>query len=230
MATIKLYGELAEKFNNEYKLDVSSPKEAVRALCLMVPNFKKTFSEGNYFLYTETNELEVVDENNFDFASKGDIHIVPEIMGAKGGLGKIVAGIALIGLTFIPGANVAVLGALAATPLQGGALMAAQGLVMAAATNLGFALILGGAAMILAPKVKSNSEAADKQQSYIFDGSDINIQNGAPVPIVYGEVLAATYPISVEVTDVQAAPYNPDVGYNGATGAWNVLYQQIRDL
>lgn len=223
MTKIVLHGELAEKFHNEYDLDVSSAKGAIRALSLMVPEFKSTLQNGSYYLHYEDNgEFFDIDETNFDFHHGKTLHIVPEVLGAKGGIGKIIAGIALIGLTFIPGANVAVLGALSAIPgLGGSALMAAQGLVMAAATKIGTALILGGAAMMLSPKVKNNSTAADSQQSYIFDGSDINIQNGAPVPIIYGEVLAAGFPISVDVTDAETNVTTGNTDYDFAIGGFN---------
>jgi predicted phage tail protein len=41
MANVFLHGELADKFNTQYQLNVQSPKEAVRALCVMVPKFKE---------------------------------------------------------------------------------------------------------------------------------------------------------------------------------------------
>ena len=40
MKTIRLYGELGKRFGREFKLDVQSPAEAVRALRVIVPGFQ----------------------------------------------------------------------------------------------------------------------------------------------------------------------------------------------
>src|SRR5690606_355471 len=39
--TIRLYGILGATFGREYKLSVVSPKEAIRALCVIVPGFER---------------------------------------------------------------------------------------------------------------------------------------------------------------------------------------------
>jgi predicted phage tail protein len=222
MSRIILHGELAEKFNNEYRLNVKSPSEALRALCLMVPKFKETFAEGSYYIYIDDKELINIDEENFTFNSTGDIHFLPEIVGAKKhGLGKVLAGLALVALTFVPGVNVAVLGAVSTIGLDGAALMAAQGLVMHTLFNVGMALALGGAAQMLAPKPKNDSTAAQKNQSFIFNGADLNIQNGSAVPIIVGEVLAAGFPISQEITDAETSVVTSDPTYNTSVGGWS---------
>ena len=223
MPRVILHGELAEKFNNEYRLDVASPKEAIRALCCLVPNFKNTFADGAYYIYVEENEIINIDESNIDFNSRGDIHIVPEVVGAKkGGLGKVLMGIALIGLAvFTAGAGAGfAVQAFAGIGLSGNAAITATGLAISAMTNAGIALALGGAAQMLAPKVQNNTDAADKQQSYLFNGSDTNIANGSCVPLVYGRVLAAGYPITFDISNEETNNETADTTYNSATGGW----------
>lgn len=41
LKTIKLYGVLAEQFGHQFKLDVSSTREAIRALSVLLPGFEK---------------------------------------------------------------------------------------------------------------------------------------------------------------------------------------------
>jgi predicted phage tail protein len=51
MITIYLSGALKTQFGNKYSLAVSSVKEAVNALSLMVPNFKEEFLKYDYLIY-----------------------------------------------------------------------------------------------------------------------------------------------------------------------------------
>jgi predicted phage tail protein len=227
MANVILHGELAEKFNNQYQLDVQSPKEAVRALCIMVPKFKETFAEGSYYVFVENREQINIDEDNFDLAINGDIHIMPEIVGAKkAGLGKVLAGIALIGLSVVTGGAAAAAWAVGASTASINAL-AIVGAISTISMNIGISLMLGGAASLLSPKQNNNASDVDKQQSYLFDGSDINIQNGSCVPLIYGEVLAAGFPISVDISDAETNLVTGDTTYDTSIGGFNYTDYQV---
>jgi predicted phage tail protein len=222
MASVVLHGELAERFGNRYNLSVSSPAEAVRALCLMVPNFRESFSEGGYYLYVDDPQKLNIDEESFILNIHGDIHILPEVAGAKNkGLGKLLMGVALIGLAFVPGVNVALVGALQGLGYTGGA-VAAHALVFHAFAQVGLALALGGASALLAPKQKVNDKSSTTQ-SYLINGSDSNIQNGSCVPLIYGEVLAAGFPISQEISDATSGIASTDPSYNSTVGDWNYV-------
>jgi predicted phage tail protein len=41
MKKIQLLGELGKKFGKSFKMDVKNPAEAVRALCVNFPEFRK---------------------------------------------------------------------------------------------------------------------------------------------------------------------------------------------
>lgn len=225
MSRIILYGELAEKFNPEYNLDVTSTKEALRALCVMVPGFKQSFSEGSYYLYVKDKEHLNIDEETLDLNISGTIHVIPEIIGAKqGGLGKVLLGIAMIGLLFVPGVNVAI-----GAALTSGFTVEASALgILAVNTyvNIGIALILGGATQLLSPKIK-NSTDQSKNQSYLFNGASNTIENGSCVPLVYGEVLCGGYPISIEITNDETNYTTGDDTYNISIGGWNRTDYQV---
>lgn len=40
LKTIKLYGVLGQKFGHQFKLDVASPREAIRALSAQIDGFE----------------------------------------------------------------------------------------------------------------------------------------------------------------------------------------------
>lgn len=235
MAVIKLYGDLAEKFRDEYRLDVNSPHEAVRALSVMVPNFRNTFKEGGYYIYVENNEHINIDEHNFHLRTPGTIHILPEVIGAKkSGLGKVLLGIAMI--AFVPltgGLSLAnFIGAAGAgqAALLGthAAATTAIGLANTAITNLGWALAIGGAVSMLSPKVK-NSSSAEKEASGVFSGgATATLANGVAVPLIYGEYLAVGQPISFEISDATTNYVTSSTDYNTSVGGWNFTDITVR--
>lgn len=228
MAKIVLHGELAEKFNNEYYLDVRSPNDAVRALCLMIPKFKDEFKEGAYYVYVANdNDIFNIEEDNIKMSIPGDIHIMPEMVGAKKkGLGKALMGIALIGLAFVPGVNLAVASAAFGATGSVGATFAVAGLVHSALITVGIGLALGGASALLSPKVKSGGDTS-KNQSYLIHGSDVNIENGNCVPLIYGEVLAGGFPISQEIDNADINVVTGNSGYDTSIGGWNYTDYQV---
>lgn len=72
-------------------------------------------------------------------------------------------------------------------------LLAVQGL-----GQLGMGLLLGGAAMMLAPDVPDGS-AGEKAQNYLFGGPVNTIKQGAPVPLVYGRAIVGSMTISASL-------------------------------
>ena len=127
---------------------------------------------------------------------------MPVVAGA-GAVGRIIAGVALIALSFGAGALIA--GAALAGNLSGFGLQA-----LAFAVNLGFtvgaSLVLGGVAQLLTPTPKIGSgkdSEQDPRKSYSFSGIQNTSRQGLPVPIVYGETLVGSIVISAGVDTVQ---------------------------
>lgn len=227
MTKLILHGELGKKFGREYNLSISSPIEGIRALSAMLPDFKSYFQEGNYYVYTgNTKNKDFLDEDTVKLTTEKPIHIVPAVAGAKSkGVGKIIAGIALIGVAFIPGLNAAVFGALAGVaPLSVNVnLLLAVAEVSAQAAFLGgLTMVLGGASQIMAPKV------GEQKESNLFSGSPESITEGPPVPLVYGEYLASGFPVSFEIVTGLNSYTNTNGNTNGGgtgttggtTGGW----------
>ena len=118
------------------------------------------------------------------------IKIIPAI-GGSGGLGKVLLGAALIGLSFIPGLQ-APLFAATWGPLAGVSFASIAG-------SIGFSLVLGGvSSMLFKPNtVKStSSERPNNRPSYSFNGAINTVGQGNPVPLAYGRLRVGSQVIS----------------------------------
>jgi predicted phage tail protein len=185
---IYLHGALAEQFGNVFELVVSDALEAVRALCHMVPGFRKEFE--NYDFHVVKGELNrgwCLDEDTVKMQIAGDeLHFVPVIAGSGGkkGLGKIIGGIILIGLAFTG---------------VGAALGAAIGLTTTKMAIMGGLLILGGIAQGQAktPTMQfSSMEPAETRASAIWNGPENTTEQGNAIPLIYGRVRVGSQVIS----------------------------------
>ena len=169
LKTIHLHGVLKERFGEFFELSVSSCREATHALGCMIPDFKL------FMLQAEQNGMRFaifVDDRNIgedeieNVTGASVIHIVPKIMGSGGkafGWLQVIAGAALVGLSF--------------TPFGAGLAMGA-----------GIGLMIGGAASLLMPTPKLGEQDEDgNRASYGFGGAVTTVAQGNPVPLLYGE-------------------------------------------
>lgn len=192
MKTIVLLGELGKRYGRRHLLDVSSPAEAVRALCANFKDFAgfvSTSTERNvgYRVITGRADLSVDELHN---PAGRTITIAPVIAGAGGsGLGKVLIGALLI----------------AAVVFTGGVALAANGLVFSGLTaqiafSVGVSLALGGVAQMLAPTPKSLDRGVDENKpSYIFDGAQNRSIQGQAVPVGYGRMIVGSAVISAGI-------------------------------
>lgn len=181
MRDIYMHGSLGKAFGRHMKLEVSTAAEAIYALSVNIPGFSDMIRKGHWRIVRGKSARKgmPLDEELIVSFNLGDasLHIVPAPAGAKNdGLMKVVAGVALLGL------SMSGLGFLA-TPVSG-AIMGATtwGNV---AGMMGLSLALTGASTLLAPEqlVEESSE------SYLFSGPMNSTAQGSVIPIVYGEVI-----------------------------------------
>lgn len=191
MRKVYLHGALAEKYGPVFELDVATAGEAVRALGTNFPEIINDFRANDWHVVRGEDidtgfSLEADDLNTFKLGT-GDLHFVPHVAGSKrGGLLKIILGVALVGLGFFMGFSTPVLGTTAAgTPVAG--------LTYGNLAMVGFALALAGVASLLAPEEKSDE---DKDSSFTFNGPGNAYEQGYPVPLVYGEVITGSVMVS----------------------------------
>ena len=97
---IILYGVLGARFGREHRLAVHSCAEAIHALCVSVPGFKRFLrlseERGLTFAVFRGKQNLSVDEMDMRSGRAEPIRIAPIVMGRKAGLFQTIAGIALI--------------------------------------------------------------------------------------------------------------------------------------
>lgn len=200
LRNVLLSGELGKKFGRRHRFAVNSPAEAVRALCANFPGFQEhvvaSGERGVGYRVLAGKSAVALDEIGHPTGGS-DIRIVPIVSGGKGGIWMVVAGVALIAASFIPGLNVAVWAA------AGGAAGAIT--YSGIALGIGMSLLLGGITQMLSPQPKTSNTT--KQTSYEFSGAVNSTQQGLPVPVGYGELIVGSAVISGGVT-VDQIPTN----------------------
>lgn len=197
MVEVKLLGELGRRFGRSYRFMASSPKDVISALSNQLAGFKDYLTGA----HEDGIGFRLVDEDadGMDYEKVmmpcRQLVIAPVISGG-GTLGKILLGVALIALAFIPGIGTAVaVGAAKASFTAIGSLL----------FGLGTSLVLAGVAALLTPPVKQPKET-ERKDSFLFDRATELSSQGAPVPILYGRFLAASpLIISSAITTQQVA-------------------------
>lgn len=175
MNTVHLTGALADKFGPSYEFEIATAREAISALLANFPAFADDLRHGSFHVVVgksvETGlELDLEGLTTFNIGTR-DIFIIPEVEGAKrGGLGKLIFGIALLGLSAMTGGTA--LGAIAG--------------------NIGNGMILTGVSALLSPE----TETKDQPKSFTMAGPQASTREGGIVPIIYGEVYTAPVMIS----------------------------------
>jgi predicted phage tail protein len=184
LVKIKLLGELGKKFGRYYEIMALNPKEVISALSNQLDGFKEylaTAHENGVFFKLVNDEAEGMGYEGC-FLPCDQLIMAPVITGSGGSggsIGKILLGAALIGLAFIPG-----IGTVAATATAKASFSTVGSLLF----SLGGALVFGGIAELLTPSVKEPKEG---EQSFLFDRAAELTTQGLPVPLLYGEFLAA---------------------------------------
>ncbi|RLL64297.1 tail assembly protein [Paenirhodobacter hankyongi] len=179
MRTIHLHGNIGKTFGRSHQFAVDTVPEAIQALRANFAGFANHIREGFYRVVvgkTEKNGLELGEEDLPGFKlGKQDLHIVPVLKGSKrGGIGKVIAGIALIGLSAFGGAALA-------APLFAGGTMSTASVI----GSLGTGLLLTGVASLIAPQQETEKE----DPNYSSSGPVTTTREGGIVPIAYGEVV-----------------------------------------
>ena len=191
MVEVKLYGELRRRFGHSHRFDIRSPAEAIRALIANFPDFEAHMAGAHergvgYKVFVADQPLSSIDEVA-NPSGQSTIKISPRLLGAKSESMQILLGIALIVVAWWnPGA-------------WG---FAASGLWSAQTIGaIGFSLVLGGVAQMLAPQPKGldMKEAPGNSPSYLFNGPVNTSAQGHCVPVGYGRLIVGSSVISAGV-------------------------------
>ena len=195
---VKLYGELAD-FIGHKELDavINCTADAIRFLITNFEGLEAHMANRHYQVLVGDEDIDETELHNP--IGKSDISIVPVIMGAGGGLGKTLLGVALIGFSIASGGGF-------------GALFSEKGLELGffgnLAMNVGVGLTLMGVSEMLfpLPKPKDFSNEEDPRISFSFSGVQNTSRAGTSHPIAYGEIVTGSVVISagIDTNQVQA--------------------------
>jgi predicted phage tail protein len=194
---IKLYGLLAQFIGKRVlQADVASAAEALRFLVANFPAVEKHMADQHYRVTVGSEDLTL--DQLHEPTGLQDIKIVPVLTGAGGSTGSILAGVALIALSFG-------IGAIASAGVALGGL-AGIGTVATAFVGVGASLVLGGVAQLLSPVptvTQGANSNTDPRKSYSFSGIQQTSRQGTPVPICYGLTLTGSVVISAGIDTEQ---------------------------
>ena len=209
--TVRLEGELGEKFGEVWNLNVQTPHEAIRAIECQTTGFRKhildTAEKGiGYEVLIGDQGIQQEEELLYPVPMRDDFTFIPVIQGGKSrGFGMVLFGLAMM----IPGLRemTALMSSSAPLPHPGGVTVfqgmtasqafASLGTWQSIGMTMGGALVAGGAALMLAPTI--DTSAGDEEQSYLFDGAINSVKQGTPVPILYGRMIVGGSTISASI-------------------------------
>ena len=191
MKVVKVYGALREQLGQgQFEFVADTPAQALKALLVNFPGLEKWLidSEQRGVGYRVTVGKQNVCSDDMSellspWSEQEIFSITPVLTGAGGGgVGQIIAGVALVALTLIPGG----------LPIAG-----------TLATSIGLfggALILGGVSQMISPTPKppglTEQNEATRLESNSFSGIVNTTRQGVPVPIAYGRVFVGGAVIS----------------------------------
>ena len=179
LRTIRLYGKLGATYGRVHHLAVNSAREAIRALCVLLPGFEAELMAAHekgvtYAVFNGRYNLSRDELKNPP--GKDAIRVAPILQGSKraGALQTII------------GAVLVVVGAITYS-YGGGALV-----------SVGLSLMAGGVLQMLAPQKNGTStqDQADNQASYNFNGPVNTSAQGNNVPLGYGRCIGGSAVIS----------------------------------
>lgn len=191
MLTVRLNGILGERFIPEIKLDVTTVKEAIRALEANFPSFRHFMihSGGMGIVYKVVlSEWEMGEADLYAPCGSGVLTITP-VPAASGAIGKIIAGVVLV----------------AVGVLTGGAGFALAG----AFISIGLSLVLSGIVGLFNKPPSDSGEDEENKPSFIFNGGANTVTAGGRVPLVFGELIVGSQTVSAQIrvyTDLDESP------------------------
>ena len=214
MTQVKLMGELGEKFGSEWECVDTSIRDILKCIDCQTEGLKDYLSECHlknvqFSIQTGENLIEEYPELYLNVA-KEEVIITPVPAGSGKGLGKLITGLLLLAaMLFMPGtAALFTTGGAAGTTVSMGAIgggtytlgtSAYTALATGGALKIsGMAVMMLGTNLALMGLAEMSAPDPDKttdDPSYLFNGAENHIEQGQPVPLLYGELTVGGAPI-----------------------------------
>ena len=203
--TVHLGGRLGILFGKEWRLNVSSPAEALKAIDINTKGgfrrylSKDTSKEYHICIGNKAKEGSITKEELKNRVGQNDIYVLPVIKGRNSGWAKIIAGVILIIV---------------------GAILDAYSYGSAGNTLIGFgaSLVFGGITQLLTSAPKQNQQL----QSFNFQGNASTAYQGSAVPVFYGRYLVSPIPICVSFSAQNTDNFTGNVWGGGGNMQGNV--------
>jgi predicted phage tail protein len=200
MKVVKVYGALRKYLGQcRFQFEADTPAQAIKALCVNFPGLDKWLldSEQDGVSYRVSIGKEKITEDDLSplvmpWSEREVFSITPVIAGAGRTGAMIGIGIGIIALSIITGGI-----ASAGAALGGFMGIGTYGTI---AVGIGVSLVLGGISQLISPtptfsNMERGKEAA-RLESFTFSGITNTVQQGLPVPIVYGRAYIGSAVIS----------------------------------
>lgn len=222
---ILLLDELGDRWGKTHVYhDLRSPLEALKLLYINHPDLCKYFAtaheDGIGFTVVQAGELLGYEELGLPLG-QNDLVITPVITGS-GGVGKVLAGVAMIGLVVLSAGAGAGFAAGLSNVAAGGFAAGGAGFLGSAALsgiigNLGVGLVLMGVSEMISPQPQLPSfdfdaplsgftggpggitRGSDGSQSYAYTGPANTVGLGKTIPVVYGKALVGGHILSTDI-------------------------------
>ena len=246
MTHVKLMGEMGEKFGSEWDCVDTNVRDILKCINIQTEGLQEYLLDCHnknieFSIQSGDNLIEEFPELYLNIARE-ELIITPVPAGSGKGLGKLITGLLLLAaFLFMPGLGAAMTtggtaGATAgsflasSTAISGGVatVTLSTGTSVAAAMASGAALNLGGMAVMmlgvnlglmgLAEMSAPDPDATTNDPSYLFNGAQNHIEQGKPVPLLYGELTIGGAPIYQGYTPGVRNQYSKGVTKIGNTG------------
>ena len=218
MTHIKLMGEMGEKFGSEWQCVDTNMRDILKCIDVQTEGFKEYLLDCHmknieFSVQSGDNLIEEFPELFLNVA-RDEVIITPVPTGSGKGLGKLLAGLMLLAaMFFMPGTagmftNITTaqggalagtgVGASSAASVLGGSVVGAGGATTITLNIAGSAVMMLGAnlaLMGLAEMSAPDPDGTTNDPSYLFNGAENHIEQGKPVPLLYGELTIGGAPI-----------------------------------
>ena len=246
MTQVKLLGELGQKFGSDWSSSSKRARDIFKLIDCQTEGFKE------YLIDCHNKNIQFTIQNGEDFLDADDLVmpvlkdtgiITPVPAGSGKGLGKLIAGLLILGAMFFTAGTAAAFttggsmfagtGMTAAQVLGGTSSAVAGGTITL--NTLGSAVMMLGINLAVTGLTEMSTKDAGKMESdpsYFFNGAENNIEQGSPVPLLYGKMKIGGNPISQgyapgRITNNRGYYYaSNNINYNASTYYGNTNYTQ----
>ena len=238
MTHVKLMGEMGDKFGSEWECVDTNMRDILKCINVQTEGLQEYLLDCHlknieFSVQSGDNLIEEFPELYLNIA-RDEVIITPVPAGSGKGLGKLITGLLLLAaMFFMPGTagmftNVNAVGG-AGTGI--GSMSAASVLGMQGAGGAvvslsipGSAVMMLGANLALMGLAEMSAPDPDKttnDPSYLFNGAQNHIEQGKPVPLLYGELTIGGAPIYQGYTPGLHNQYKKGVTIIGSTDSGN---------